>query len=154
MYKKIKVGIIGLGVGKHHLNCFLKNKHCKVVSVCDFEISKLKQIKLKKPKIKITTKSENIINDKNIDLVCIASHDNFHAEQVINCIKKKKHVFVEKPICTNQTDYYKIKKLLGKNPNIKLSSNFVLRTSPQFLKLSQMIKKKKIRRNFLYLRRI
>ena len=144
MRKKIKVGIIGLGVGKYHLNCFLENNRCEVVSVCDFEISKLKQIKLKKPKIKITTKSDNIINDKNIDLVCIASYDNFHAEQVINCIKKKKHVFVEKPICTNQKDYLKIKKVLDKNPNIKLSSNFVLRTSPQFLKLSQMIKKKKL----------
>ncbi len=143
MHKKIKVGIIGLGVGKHHLACFLNNKHCEVVSVCDFKVSKLNQIKSVRPKINITTKSENIINDKNIDLVCIASYDNFHADQVINCIKRKKHIFVEKPICTNLKEYLKIKKELNKNPNIKLSSNFVLRTSPQFLKLSEMIKKKK-----------
>jgi predicted dehydrogenase len=144
MHKKIKVGIIGLGVGKHHLKCFLNNKHCEVVSVCDFKVSKLNQIKLKEPKINVTTKSSDIINDKNVDLVCIASYDNFHAEQVLNCIKKKKHVFVEKPICTNQKDYFKIKKELNKNPNICLSSNFVLRRSPQFLKLSEMIKKKKL----------
>ena len=106
MHKKIKVGIIGLGVGKHHLKCFLNNKHCEVVSVCDFKVSKLNQIKLKEPKINVTTKSSDIINDKNVDLVCIASYDNFHAEQVLNCIKKKKHVFVEKPICTNQKDYF------------------------------------------------
>lgn len=144
MHKKIKVGVIGLGVGKHHLNFFLNNKHCEIISVCDFDFSKLNQVKLKNPKINITTKSTNIINDKNIDLVCIASYDNFHAEQVINCIKRKKHIFVEKPICTNQTDYFKIKKELDKNSNIKLSSNFLLRTSPQFLKLSEIIKKKKL----------
>ena len=44
----IKVGIIGLGnVGQKHLNIFLKNKHCQVIGVCDFNKKILKDVKKK-----------------------------------------------------------------------------------------------------------
>ena len=143
MNRKLKVGIIGLGVGMHHFNCFLNNKNCEIVSVCDFKVSKLKQIKSKIPNLKITTNSDNIINNREIDLVCISTYDNFHAKQVIKSIKQNKHIFVEKPICTNFLEYKKIKKELKKRPKVRLASNFILRTSPQFIKLSKMIKNKK-----------
>ena len=35
--KKINIGIIGLGVGEHHLIGFLKNKKCNVKAVCDLD---------------------------------------------------------------------------------------------------------------------
>jgi predicted dehydrogenase len=143
MIRKMNIGIIGLGVGKHHFDCFSDNKYCNIVSVCDFNLSKLKKIKLKNTNIEITTKEDKIINNPNIDLVCIASYDNHHAKQVINSIKNNKHVFVEKPICTNFSEYKKIKSELKKKPHLKIASNLVLRTSPQFLKLSNMIKNRK-----------
>ena len=45
--KKIKVGIIGLGVGERHLQALLKNKKCEVISVCDLDKKKLLTIKKK-----------------------------------------------------------------------------------------------------------
>ena len=142
MVKKLNIGIIGLGVGFHHFKCFIQNKNCRVISVCDFDKKKIKVIQSKFPKIKTTLLDKDIIEDKNIDLVCIASYDNYHCDQIIASVKNKKHVFVEKPLCTNYKEYIKIKRILKKNPKIKISSNFVLRGAPQFITLNKMIKKK------------
>ena len=148
MVKKLNIGIIGLGVGFHHFECFMQNKNCRVISVCDFDKKKIKIIQSKFPKIKTTLLDKDIIEDKNIDLVCIASYDNYHCDQVIASVKNKKHVFVEKPLCTNYKEYKKIKRILKKNPKIKISSNFVLRGAPQFITLNKMIKKKKFGKIF------
>ena len=148
MVKKLNIGIIGLGVGLHHFKCFMQNKNCRVISVCDFDKKKIKVIQSKFPKIKTTLLDKDIIEDKNIDLVCIPSYDNYHCDQVIASVKNKKHVFVEKPLCTNYKEYIKIKRILKKNPKIKISSNFVLRGAPQFITLNKMVKKKKFGKIF------
>ena len=46
--------------------------------------------------MKIYESDQEIIGD-DIDLISIASYDNYHHEQVINAIKNK-HVMVEKPM--------------------------------------------------------
>ena len=144
MNKKLNVGVIGLGVGFHHLKCFMQNKFCKVISVCDFDKKKINKIKSKFPKLKTTLVDKDVIEDKEIDIVCIASYDNYHCNQIIESVKNKKHIFVEKPICTNYNEYIKIKNILNKNPKIKISSNFILRGAPQFIQLNKMVKEKKI----------
>jgi predicted dehydrogenase len=149
MNKRLNVGVIGLGVGSYHLNNLINNKYVNVISVCDFDKKKIKKIKLKYPSIHTSTDSDVLLNNKIIDFVCIASYDNHHCTQVLKAIKNKKHVFVEKPICTNYSEYNKIKKALKNNYKIKISSNFVLRRSPQFLKLKDMIQKKKFGKIYL-----
>jgi predicted dehydrogenase len=139
--KKINVGVIGLGVGFHHLKYYLGNKKCNVVKVCDFDKKKIFNLKKKYKKISYCYNDKDLINDKNINLISIASYDNFHFEQIVNCLLNNKHIFVEKPLCLNQFEYKRIKDIIAKRPKLKLSSNFVLRNSPQFVKLKKLIKK-------------
>ena len=40
----------------------------------------------------------DIINDKSIDAVCIATPDHWHAKQTIDALKAGKHVYCEKPM--------------------------------------------------------
>ena len=42
---------------------------------------------------------------KSIDLVSIASYDNYHFQHAIKCIAKNKHIFIEKPFCQNFNQY-------------------------------------------------
>ena len=143
MIKNLNVGLIGLGVGMFHFKNLLSNKYTKVISVCDFDKRKIKNIKKLHPNIYVTSNANDVLNNEEIELVCIASYDNYHFKQVIQAIKNKKHIFVEKPICTSFQEFIKIKKALNKNPKIKISSNFVLRTAPQFLKLKGLFKSQK-----------
>ena len=100
----LKVGIIGLGVGERHANVYANDARCQLTGICDFNNKKLKNLKSKFPNVKIYESDRELIDDSNIDLISIASYDNYHHEQVINAIKKNKHVMVEKPVCLNKKE--------------------------------------------------
>jgi len=142
--KIIKIGIIGLGVGLKHWETYEKNPLCEVVAIADFDEKKLEKYKKKFPKIQFVKDANKVLKNKSIDLISIASYDNYHYKHIIKSIKNDKHIFIEKPLCLNYLEYFKIKKALLSKPKIKISSNFVLRNSPQFLKLKKKINKKKL----------
>ena len=134
--KKIKVGVIGLGVGYKHFEAYKTSKFSEVKTVCDFNNRKILSFKKKFPKITITNKAINLIKDPDIKLVSIASYDNYHYKQIKECIKYKKAILVEKPFCLNLKQLNEINKLIKKN-KINIESNFVLRTTDLFKKISK-----------------
>jgi len=136
--KKFNVGIIGMGVGESHLSAYIKSSLVDEIKVYDFNKSKVKKLSKKYPKVIFTKKEKEITEDKRINIVSIASYDNFHAKQILVCLRNNKHVFVEKPLCLFHSEMVKIYKAFKKK-KLKLSSNLVLRTSPLFNKLKNDI---------------
>jgi len=132
--KKLNVGIIGLGVGEKHIIGYESEKRCSIFKLCDFDKKKLMDVSRRHNNYNTTMDPNEILEDPKIDVVSIASYDNFHAKQVIKAIENGKHVFVEKPICLNQKELSSIVKTMNNNPKIKLSSNFVLRKVTKFEK--------------------
>ena len=51
-----------------------------------------------------------MFKDKSINLVSIASYDEYHYNQILKCIKYNKHIIVEKPMCLNEKQLIDIKK--------------------------------------------
>lgn len=51
-----------------------------------------------------TTETKQILEDKNINSVIIATRHDSHAPLAISAMNAGKHVFVEKPLATNETD--------------------------------------------------
>jgi len=137
--KKLFIGVVGLGVGYHHFNFLVRSKKCKMIAVCDFDQKKIDFIKKKFPNINTYQSFDLMIEKERLDLVIIASYDNYHCYQILKLINKKINVFSEKPLCLNYEEFNKIKKSLNKNKNIKFSSNLVLRNSPQFKNLKKRI---------------
>ncbi len=137
---KIKAAIIGMGIGNKHFEAIENYKSSEVKIICDIDKKKVKELKKQFPK-KIITNNENIIfNDKSINLVSIASYDNYHFKQILKCIKHNKNIIIEKPMCLNLWELKKIYKLIKKNKNIKISSNLVLRANSLFKKFKKRIK--------------
>lgn len=139
MSRILKVGIIGFGIGEAHLRGYELNPNCKVVSICDFSEDKKEYIKGKYPDIIVTPNDYDIIEDTNIDVVSIASYDTYHFKQAVGCIENDKHVYIEKPVCLYRNEAEKIIKLLKIKPQLKFSSNLVLRTTPRFQNLRNLI---------------
>ncbi len=133
MNKVLKIGIIGLGVGEKHAEVYLQNSKCKLIAVSDFNEGKLSDFNAKINDLKyVSVNADDILSDPEIDLVSIASYDNFHADQILKAISAGKHIFVEKPLCLHDHEYELIRFALDQNPEIKLSSNLVLRCAPHF----------------------
>ena len=139
--KNLNVGVIGLGVGEQHIIGFLKSKHIRSISIFDNDKNKVKEIQKKYPIKKIYLRDSDMIHDNEIDIISIASYDNFHFEQVVMSLENNKHVFCEKPICQNLKELNKISNLLKKKKNLVMTTNTVLRCSPRFKKLKNEFEK-------------
>lgn len=131
----IKAAIIGMGIGKKHLEAIEGYKNSKVIMICEKDQKKISQLKKKYPNKNVVSDDNEIFKNKDINLVSIASYDNYHYKQVIKSIKAKKNIIVEKPICLKRSELKNIYNLLKKNPKIKIISNLVLRTNDSFFKI-------------------
>lgn len=140
MAKKLKAGIIGLGVGEQHIFGYESTGLCEVTTLCDFDNNKLSEVNKRHPEKNFTDSADDVLEDKSIEIISIASFDNYHFEQILKAVKADKHVFVEKPLCMSEEEAVSIRKALNEKPQIKMSSNLILRKCPRFIKLKQDLK--------------
>jgi predicted dehydrogenase len=135
----LTAGIIGLGVGEAHIEGYENHPGSRVGAVCDFNQARLEEVGRKHPGIGLTSRADDIIDDPSIDIVSIASYDCDHFPQVMRAIEKGKHVFVEKPLCLYEREAREIRGALANKPDLKISSNLILRKSPRFMSLKKWI---------------
>ncbi len=135
----LRVGIIGLGVGEAHIEGYLSHPGCTIKSLCDFNDKVFDKAKVKYPDYEITKNADDILNDPDIDMVSIASYDNFHFKQIMKGLSNGKHLFIEKPVCLYETEANDILSALKSHPKLKISSNLILRKSERFIRLKNML---------------
>jgi predicted dehydrogenase len=101
---KVNVAFIGVGtMGSGNLGYASKVPDVKVVAVCDVYQTNLEKAQAKARQLghepKAVKDFREILADKSIDAVCIASPDHWHAYITVEACKAGKDVYVEKPAC-------------------------------------------------------
>ena len=108
----INVGIIGAGhfaIDMHLPNLFkLKSKY-RVYAVMSKTPHNAKTVAEQYSAHYATCSIDEILNDKSIHLVLIATRHNLHGEYVLKALNAGKNVFVEKPLCIKEEDLKAIK---------------------------------------------
>lgn len=135
----LRAGVIGLGVGEQHIVGFDAHPACVTAAICDIDSSKLDEVGSRHPAATRTIDPDDVLDDPSIDVVAIASHDDAHVTQVIRAIEHGKHVFAEKPLCINAGELAAIEAALAANPDVRLTSNLVLRAHPRFRQIRELI---------------
>jgi predicted dehydrogenase len=116
---KIRMGFIGIGNrGSQLLELFMQNKDVEIAALCDIyepylqrdrstvDPRWLQNLAGQVPQMgeKFETKPvlyndyRKLLENKNIDAVCIATPDHWHAIMMIEAVKAGKDVYVEKPL--------------------------------------------------------
>ncbi len=85
----------------------------------------------------------NLINDKNVNAVYIATPPSSHKELTLLALKAGKPVYVEKPMTTNAADAKEMT-AVAKQTNMKLSVAHYRRAQPKFKKVQQLLREKAI----------
>lgn len=94
----LNIALMGAGrIGKMHAQNIIDHPGCNLMYVYDIN-SKFALDIAKLSNAEIVKNPEEAINDKNIDVVFIASATNTHVDYIILAAKAKKAVFCEKPI--------------------------------------------------------
>lgn len=136
--KQLSVGIIGLGIGEQHILGFQAGG-ARVTALCDIDPVRRSWAQAKYPECVIYESAETLIEDAQVDVVSIASYDQYHASQVVLALDNGAHVFSEKPLCLTQKELSEIHSALIRNPNSRLSTNTILRMSERFRDIRKRI---------------
>lgn len=87
-----------------------------------------------------TSDYQEILKDKEVDMVIVTTRHNLHAKMVLEALRAGKSVFVEKPLCLNIDELQQIEEAYKQAGNkVILTVGFNRRFSPFATKLKQMI---------------
>ena len=103
------VGVGGFATGMHLPNIAKLSNKYKIYAVMNRTGHKAKSVAEQYGANYATTNYNEILSDKNVDLVIISTRHDSHAELTLKALEAGKNVFVEKPLATNQDDLNKIK---------------------------------------------
>ena len=118
--KKIKYGIIGAGtMAREHILNISLIENAEVVALSDPQEASLNQCKdILKTKVPCFKNHQDMIKENLVDVYLVSSPNFTHIEILKDVIKTKKHILVEKPLCTNTKDCLEIKKLTKDYPSV------------------------------------
>ena len=102
---RIAVGFIGVGrQGNANLSEAMREPDAQVAAICDVYRPNLERTVATAEKAGHKPRSfkdfRDLLADKSIDAVCIATPDHWHALMTVEACKAGKDVYVEKPVCT------------------------------------------------------
>jgi predicted dehydrogenase len=140
----LKAAVVGLGIGAQHALAILENPFCHLSKIVDFDEEKMSSF-INEHRLSETEKSsfEDVIRDRGIELVSIASFDDDHYEQVISSLRAGKCVFVEKPLCQKREQLIDIHKEFIEKCSA-IASNLVLRTAPLYKYVKELVDEGKL----------
>lgn len=139
----MKAAIIGLGVGEKHLETLNKINFITKIKIYDLNFLKAKKIEKKYKKAVACKNINEIYNDADIKLACVASYDSSHFNQIKKFLDRNINVFAEKPVVTKLYEAKKIFNILKKK-KLFFGTNYILRKSERFIDL-----RNRLSRNYL-----
>ena len=148
--KIVKVGVIGLGYwGPNLVRVFNQQKESRVVLGCDLKPGRREYISSRFPQTRVIENHLEVIEDPEIDLVCIATAMNSHYQLAREAIAAGKHVLVEKPF-TSTVKQAKELLELAESQGTLIFVDHIFLYSPAIERLKRIIDNGDDRRYSLY----
>ena len=129
----INIGIIGVGRwGTNYLRVFNELSNANVKWICATKkstlIQALRSVKLKN-KVKSTTDYKDILKDREVDAVAIASSGSTHYKFSKEALQHNKHVLVEKPVAFSSRDVKNLIRISNKTGKVLMAGHLHLYNS-------------------------
>ena len=129
--KQINIGVVGCGYwGPNLIRNFRSVPECHVKLACDRDQKRLAYVKQLYPEINTTTDYEVLINDTEIDAICIATPVWTHFELAKKSLEAGKHTFVEKPMASNVSQCRELVELADRNMLILMTGHTFIYSAP------------------------
>jgi len=138
MMKKLKVGIIGIGViaTTKHIPSLLKIDEVEITAICDIDLKKCENAnKDFKLGAKIYDNYQDLCNDPELDIVHVCTPNPLHCEMTLAAFNNGKHVHCEKPMsCTYAEAKQMIEASEKANKKLTVGLNWRFRDAPMYIK--------------------
>ena len=131
--KELVVAVVGLRFGSSHLKGAIENG-ATIGAICDTDAERLKSVgeEYGIPEEKRVTDWNEIVNNKEINAVILATPDMTHKDQVVALLDAGKHVLCEKPLALEKSHLDAIVAATKRNPKCKFMVGQICRFTPAF----------------------
>src|SRR5690242_9688869 len=138
---RISVGFIGMGkMGRDNLRHAMNQPNVAVAAVCDVFERNLKMAHDRtNGQAKAVRDFREILNDKSIDAVCVATPDHWHPYLTVEACKAGKDVYVEKPISVTVDEGQKMVEAARKYKRV-VQAGTMQRSAEHFQKAIDIVK--------------
>jgi predicted dehydrogenase len=145
----LQIGLIGTGGRCRHLmKALAKIPTARMIQLCDiYEPHIAEAAKIADPKATITRRYQDVLENKQIDAVLIATPDHWHAPMTIAALEAGKDVYVEKPLTHKLEEGAKLLEAFKKYPRI-VQVGTQQRSMPQFEKGRELVRQGKLGKVF------
>ncbi len=151
----LNLAIIGIGDwGRNLVRNFYEIEKANLKVCCDLDMNALRRIKGKYRFVRITTDYGEVVDDKGIDAIVIASSTSTHFDLAKKALEANKHIFVEKPLTMN---YERARELvyLAKEKEKKLMVGHLLEYHPAVTEMKRRLSQNEIGQiHYLYSERL
>ena len=125
MVEKVKIGVIGLGImGEQYTRIYSDHPLAEVTAVCNRGQRRLDEVGDKYGVKTRYADYNDLLNDKSVEAVCVATPDFAHYEPVKAALEAGKHVLCEKPFTTELAEADELLALSQSRPRQKLQVAF------------------------------
>ena len=101
--KKVRVAVVGMGIGRPNGAALSRNPRGEVVALCDLEEERMKAFAKDLPsKVEFYTDYKKMCKADDIDAVFVGTPNQWHAPIAMEAIKNGKHVMVTKPLADSE----------------------------------------------------
>ena len=136
--RTVNVGVIGVGaMGENHVRVYHKMEEANLIAVSDVSERALKKIE-KKYGAKGYTDYCELLENPDIEVVSVCVPTTFHHAVVMEAIRHKKHILVEKPIAFTLTEAEEMI-TAAKEAGVILATGHVERFNPAVQKAKELI---------------
>jgi predicted dehydrogenase len=134
----MRVALIGCGkAGTDLLTELVENSAISSIEIVDPRASEMTNLNDLSSKIEL--QSSISLKGLDYDLAVIASPDQTHFEYAKTFLQHGIHSFIEKPMVTNSQELNRLSEIIESRADTNLSNNFILRASPLFQRLRELI---------------
>ena len=126
---KVRVGVIGLGMGRAHLAGYQSCPDCKIVAICDMDKGRLASAGDEFEVEERFTRIEEMLAMKDLEAVSVALPNYLHCPITVQALRAGKHVLCEKPMAMTVEEAETMVKTAG-DLGKKLMIHFNYRFTP------------------------
>ena len=140
MKREVNIAVIGTGrIGSVHTRNLVRSIHeANVVAVCDIRLEVAQAVADELGIERVVKDYHELLEDKDIEAVLIATNTNTHAFIVKDAAKAGKQIFCEKPLALDLADIDDVLEMVGKT-KVKLQIGFNRRFDKSFQRVREIV---------------
>lgn len=137
--KKVRTGIVGMGIGKQNARGIISDPRGRVVALCDLVEERMAEFAKELPEpVKFYTDYREMCRDPEIDAVFVGTPNQWHVPVALEAVRNGKHVLVTKPLADSVEAAKKLVEAAEAEGVVNMMS-LSTRFAPETLYLGQLV---------------